>query len=93
MKASRLLILAAAAVLVMGTPALAFHDGGVAACNGCHTMHNSSNGVAMNFNAAGIARWHFRSAGLPRPAPLRQQVGHVPSLPRQQHRVLRRVVG
>src|SRR5512139_422970 len=53
MKAYRLLILAAAAVLVTGAPALAFHDGGVAYCSGCHTMHNSSNGVAMNFNAAG----------------------------------------
>jgi predicted CXXCH cytochrome family protein len=53
MKASRLLILAAAAVLVGGAPALAFHDGGVAACNGCHTMHNSENGQPMNFNANG----------------------------------------
>ncbi len=53
MKASRLLILAAAAVLVTGAPALAFHDGGVAACNGCHTMHNSQNGQPMNFNATG----------------------------------------
>ncbi len=25
----------------------AFHDGGVAACEGCHTMHNSLNGAAM----------------------------------------------
>ena len=49
MKASRLLILAAAAVLVAGAPALAFHDGGVAHCNGCHTMHNSQNSEAMNF--------------------------------------------
>ncbi len=53
MKASRLLILAAVAVLVAGAPALAFHDGGVAHCNGCHTMHNSQNGVAMNFDANG----------------------------------------
>jgi predicted CXXCH cytochrome family protein len=53
MKAYRLLILAAAAVLVTGAPALAFHDGGVAYCSGCHTMHNSSNGKPMNFNAAG----------------------------------------
>ena len=53
MKAYKLLILAAAAVLVTGAPALAFHDGGVAACNGCHTMHNSFNGQPMNYNAAG----------------------------------------
>ncbi|MGB5816102.1 MAG: hypothetical protein WBG93_08805 [Thermoanaerobaculia bacterium] len=42
------LILAALAVVVVGAPALAFHDGGVAHCNGCHTMHNSQNGVGMN---------------------------------------------
>jgi len=53
MKASRILILVAAAALVGGAPALAFHDGGVAACNGCHTMHNSQNGVAMNYDASG----------------------------------------
>jgi hypothetical protein len=65
MKASRLLILAAAAVLVTGAPALAFHDGGVAACNGCHTMHNSSNGVAMNFNAAGTGPGTAPGTGYP----------------------------
>ncbi|MBZ0154873.1 MAG: cytochrome C [Alphaproteobacteria bacterium] len=26
----------------------AFHDGGVAYCDGCHTMHNSSGGAVMN---------------------------------------------
>ncbi len=26
----------------------AFHDGGVASCNGCHTMHNSQNGEPIN---------------------------------------------
>ena len=52
MKASRLLILAAAAVVMAGAPALAFHDGGVAHCNGCHTMHNSQNGIGMNYGSA-----------------------------------------
>ena len=42
------LLLAAAALVVAGAPALAFHDGGVAHCNGCHTMHNSQNGVGVN---------------------------------------------
>ncbi|MBU8871652.1 MAG: hypothetical protein KOO60_12370 [Gemmatimonadales bacterium] len=28
--------------------ALAFHDGGVAYCAGCHTMHNSQDGVAID---------------------------------------------
>lgn len=30
--------------------ALAFHDGGVATCDSCHTMHNSSGGVKMTVN-------------------------------------------
>jgi len=53
MKASRIVILVAAAALVTGAPALAFHDGGVAACQGCHTMHNSQDGVPMNFDTSG----------------------------------------
>jgi predicted CXXCH cytochrome family protein len=48
----RLILLVAAAVIV-AAPALAFHDGGVAHCNGCHTMHNSEDGAAMNYNATG----------------------------------------
>jgi hypothetical protein len=34
--------IAVAAFALMGAPALAFHDEGVAHCNGCHTMHNSA---------------------------------------------------
>jgi hypothetical protein len=33
--------------LVFGTTALAFHDGGVAHCDGCHTMHNSEDGQSI----------------------------------------------
>ena len=29
---------------IIAAPAAAFHDGGVAHCNGCHTMHNSQDG-------------------------------------------------
>ncbi len=32
---------------------LAFHDGGVAECAGCHTMHNSQDGQAVTDNEAG----------------------------------------
>lgn len=39
--------------LVACFPALAFHDEGVAHCNGCHTMHNSQDNQSMNFNATG----------------------------------------
>jgi len=43
------MIAAVAATLLGGAPAArAFHDGGVAYCEGCHTMHNSQNGVALN---------------------------------------------
>ncbi len=40
---------AAVALLFLGvlSPALAFHDGGVAHCDGCHTMHNSQGGVTI----------------------------------------------
>ena len=46
-----LLTLIAAAVVV--APAVAFHDGGVAHCNGCHTMHNSEDGVGVNDDGSG----------------------------------------
>jgi len=47
------MMLMMAAVVIIAAPALAFHDAGVAHCNGCHTMHNSQSGEAMNYNAAG----------------------------------------
>jgi predicted CXXCH cytochrome family protein len=46
-------LLLIAAVAIMAAPAWAFHDDGVAHCNGCHTMHNSEDGAPMNFNAMG----------------------------------------
>ncbi|WP_333653546.1 hypothetical protein [Dissulfurispira sp.] len=44
------LVLTAAALIVIGFSgtSFAFHSGGVAECEGCHTMHNSFEG-----NAAG----------------------------------------
>jgi hypothetical protein len=50
MKLFKLLIgLSAAILLCLGfsTTAAAFHDGGVAHCDGCHTMHNSQDGEAI----------------------------------------------
>ena len=41
--------------LIVAAPALAFHDNGVAHCNGCHTMHNSEDGAPMNYDATGTA--------------------------------------
>jgi hypothetical protein len=50
MKALKLgLVITAAALITfgLGGTALAFHDGGVAHCDGCHTMHNSADGAAV----------------------------------------------
>ncbi len=41
------------AVLVAASAGLAFHDGGVAECAGCHTMHNSQDGALVDANAPG----------------------------------------
>jgi hypothetical protein len=35
-------------VFALSTPAMAFHDAGVAHCNGCHTMHNSQDGILVD---------------------------------------------
>jgi hypothetical protein len=37
-----------AALIIIGSPVVAFHDGGVAHCNGCHTMHNSQDGALVD---------------------------------------------
>lgn len=50
MKPIKLLMIVTAVALVtfgLSGYALAFHDGGVAHCDGCHTMHNSENGVSI----------------------------------------------
>ena len=36
------------AVALCSGAALAFHDGGVAYCAGCHTMHNSEDGAPID---------------------------------------------
>lgn len=36
---------------LIAAPAMAYHDAGVAHCNGCHTMHNSENGAAVDPNS------------------------------------------
>ncbi len=49
MKARTIAVFLVAMFLVFGyhDRAVAFHSGGVAYCDGCHTMHNSSNGSRM----------------------------------------------
>jgi hypothetical protein len=48
MKKMKVTMLVAASALLMAAPAMAFHSGGVADCDGCHTMHNSEGGNTMN---------------------------------------------
>ena len=47
MKVFNLIAVAAIATFGFAPKAMAFHDGGVAYCDGCHTMHNSSGNKAM----------------------------------------------
>ncbi len=47
MKGIKVTLTAAAAALLLSSPAFAFHSGGVAECEGCHTMHNSLEGAAV----------------------------------------------
>lgn len=49
----KVLVLAMVATFGLAGSALAFHDGGVANCDGCHTMHNSENGLADDADLAG----------------------------------------
>jgi hypothetical protein len=56
------LVIAAAALIGFGlsTTAQAFHDGGVATCDGCHTMHNSVDGAAVANGGTvgtGVSTW------------------------------------
>jgi hypothetical protein len=45
------LLLTAALCFVLAGSAWAFHDAGVAHCNGCHTMHNSQDGILVDPDA------------------------------------------
>src|SRR5512138_1236074 len=51
MKSSKILLAATLLTFAASGSALAFHDGGVATCDGCHTMHNSSGNAQMTKNA------------------------------------------
>jgi hypothetical protein len=50
MKGIKITLAVAASALMFSAPAMAFHSGGVAECEGCHTMHNSLEGVEMTTN-------------------------------------------
>jgi hypothetical protein len=48
LKISLIVVVAALVTLGMSGAAFAFHNGGVAACESCHTMHNSKDGKVMS---------------------------------------------
>ena len=45
------------ALVLIATPTLAFHDGGVADCAGCHTMHNSQDGALVDPDSPNGNAW------------------------------------
>jgi hypothetical protein len=47
MKSIKISLAVAASALLMSAPAMAFHDGGVASCESCHSMHNSFENASM----------------------------------------------
>ena len=57
-----LVLLAAAVCFVFAGSALAFHDAGVAHCNGCHTMHNSEDGALVDPDSPGGNPWLLKDA-------------------------------
>ena len=58
----RLAFLGALALVLIAVPVMAFHDGGVADCAGCHTMHNSEDGVPVDPANLGGNPWLLRSS-------------------------------
>lgn len=54
---AKTLLLVAPIVALISIPAFAFHDGGVAECAGCHTMHNSQNGALVDPDSPNGNAW------------------------------------
>jgi hypothetical protein len=55
-------LIAAVSVALFAGGTLAFHDGGVAHCNGCHTMHNSEDGALVDADSPDGNAWLLRDA-------------------------------
>jgi hypothetical protein len=55
-------LLITAALCFVASPVLAFHDGGVADCAGCHTMHNSEDGALVDADSPNGNPWLLRDA-------------------------------
>ena len=57
LKLSVIMIAVALLGLGLASTSYAFHSGGVAECDGCHTMHNSLDNAAMTTNS-GLTQFH-----------------------------------
>lgn len=51
------ILLVAGFIFLLAGTSFAFHDGGVAHCNGCHTMHNSEDGQLVDPNSPTGNAW------------------------------------
>ena len=58
----KLLLFAGAFCFVLAGSSFAFHDEGVAHCNGCHTMHNSENGTLVDPDSPQGNDWLLKDA-------------------------------
>ncbi len=58
----RAFLIALGVCFAAASPVLAFHDGGVAHCNGCHTMHNSQDGVLVDPDSPDGNPWLLKDA-------------------------------
>ena len=58
----RVLVVVLGGTLAIASSALAFHDAGVAHCNGCHTMHNSEDGMLVDGDSPNGNPWLLRDA-------------------------------
>jgi hypothetical protein len=63
LRLSFLAVMAAVAVMGLTGSAFAFHDGGVARCEGCHTMHNSLRGAKMSVTGTELVGNNFLLIG------------------------------
>jgi len=58
----KFLLLIAGTCFILAGSAFAFHDAGVAHCNGCHTMHNSEDGTLVDPDSPNGNAWLLKDA-------------------------------
>ena len=58
----RKVLLPVLGLCLLATPVMAFHDAGVAHCNGCHTMHNSQDGALVDPDSPNGNPWLLKDA-------------------------------